>query len=254
MTQAIILTTQRTGSTFLVTCLDSHPDVCCMGEILTGSRLVHVPDFINRFRFGNKAYRYLRAGAWLPARVMRRFLDEGYLAGKQLGLHPVMAFKVMYNQARPPWIRNFLLGRSDLRILHLRRENLLKVYISNQLLKFKRDDRWKPHTTEPVAPIRIRISAQSAIEFMRRASAEFDAHERLFRGHARLPLSYERMIDGTELRADVASAVCRFLGIAERPMASKLVKMNPERIEGMVANHDELAAAVSRTEFAWMLD
>jgi hypothetical protein len=62
------------------------------------------------------------------------------------------------------------------------------------------------------------------------------------------------MIDGPGLRADVARDVCRFLGISEQPMQSKLVKMNPERLQDMVANYDELASAIAKTEFAAMLD
>lgn len=254
MTEAIILTTQRTGSTFLVTCLDSHPDICCLGEILAGSRLYHVPPVLYRFRYGTKAYRYLRSGAWWPTRMMRRYLGEARLGGMELGMRPVMAFKAMYNQVRPPWTRNFLLARKELRILHLRRENLLKVHVSSQLLKFKRDDNWKPHTTAPVAPVHIRVSPAGAIAFMRRTVAEYEAHERIFRDHGRLALSYENMIDGQHLRAEVARDICRFLGIAERPMQSKLVKMNPERLEDMVDNYDELASAIARTEFAAMLD
>ena len=37
-------------------------------------------------------------------------------------------------------------------------------------------------------------------------------------------------------------------------MQSKLVKMNPERLQDMVANYDELASAIGKTEFAAMLD
>ena len=254
MTQAIILTTQRTGSTFLVTCLDSHPDICCLGELLAGSRLFHVPEFLYRFRYGTKAYRYLRSGAWYPTRMMRRYFDEGRLGGMALGVKPVMAFKAMYNQIRPSWIRGFLRDRKDLRILHLRRANLLKAYVSHQLLSIKREDGWKPHTTEPVAAVSMAISPAAALAAMRRAAAEYESHERLFADHPRLQLSYETMIDGPGLRADVAREVCRFLGVAERPMRSNLVKVNPERLRDMVTNYDEVADAVAKSEFAALLD
>ena len=254
MTRAIILTTQRTGSTFLVTCLDSHPEVCCLGELLAGSRLFHVPEILYKWRYGPKAYRFLRSGAWYPTRVMRRFLDEGHLGSMDLGLHPVMAFKVMYNHIRPPWTREFLRQRADIRILHLRRNNLLKAYVSNILLTVKRDNRWQPHATAPVFPISMNISATAALAYMRRAIGEYEAHERLFGNHPRLHLSYETMIDGQTLRADVARDVCRFLGVADHAMQSKLVKINPERLQDMVANYDEFADAIRKSEFAEMLD
>lgn len=254
MTQAIILTTQRTGSTFLLTCLDSHPDVCCLGELLVGSRLFRAPDLLYKSRYATKTYRYLRSGAWYPTRIMRRFLDEGRIGSRDLGMRPVMAFKVMYNQIRPPWTLDFLRKRTEIRILHLRRNNLLKVYVSNMLLTVKRDNRWQPHATVPVAPVSLDISSVAALEYMRRAVAEYEAHERLFSDHPRLHLSYESMIDGQTLRADVARDVCRFLGVSEHPMKSNLVKVNPERLQDMVANYDEFANAIRKTEFAEMLD
>lgn len=254
MTQAIILTTQRTGSTFLVTCLDSHPDVCCLGELLAGSRLFRVPDLVYKSRYGTKAYRFLRSGAWYPTRMMRRFLDEARIGSMELGMRPVMAFKVMYNQIRPPWTLDFLRKRTEIRILHLRRNNLLKVYVSNMLLTVKRDDRWQPHATAPVAAVSMNISSAAAIDFVKHAVAEYDAHERIFRDHPRLALSYETMIDGQALRAEVARDVCRFLGIADHAMQSNLVKVNPERLQDMIANYDEFASAIRKTEFADMLD
>jgi LPS sulfotransferase NodH len=254
MTQAIILTTQRTGSTFLVTCLDSHPEIGCLGELLAGSRLFRVPDLVYRSRYATKAYRYLRSGAWYPTRTMRRYLDEARIGTLQLDRRPVMAFKVMYNQIRPPWIMNFLRERTSLRILHLRRANLLKTYVSSRLLTVKREDSWKPHTTEPVAAVSMPVSPAAALESMRRAVAQYEAHERLFADHPRLQLRYETMIDGQGLAPGVARDICRFLGVSDLPMRSSLVKMNPERLQDMVTNYDELASAIAQTEFASMLD
>jgi hypothetical protein len=37
-------------------------------------------------------------------------------------------------------------------------------------------------------------------------------------------------------------------------MHSSLVKMNPESLQAMVMNYDELASAIVRTEFADLLD
>ena len=123
MIQAIILNDSVDRFDFLVTCLESHPEVRCLGEILAGSRLFHVPEFLFRLSDRHQGLRYLRSGAWFPTRVMRRYLDEGGLADASSGLRPVMAFKVMYNQIQPAMDpRKFLVERKDLRIFHLRRK------------------------------------------------------------------------------------------------------------------------------------
>ncbi len=253
MTKAIILTTQRTGSTFLVECLDSHPEVRCLGEMLAGGHF-WVPDLVYKSRYGTKAYRYLRSGAWYPTRMMTRFFDSGRLLSLDIGLRPVMAFKAMYNHIRPPWTLNYLRQHTEIRILHLRRHNLLKAYVSNLLIAVKRDKPWQPHATVPVPPVSTQVSSEAALRYMRRSRAQYEAHERIFSKHPRLQLSYETMIDGQSLQADAAREVCAFLGIADRPMRSKLVKMNPERLREMVTNYDELASAISKTEFADLLD
>ena len=254
MTKAIILTTQRTGSTFLVACLSSHPEVRCHGEILAGSRLYWVPDLIYKSRFAAKWYRYLRSGAWYSTRTMSLFLDRGRIGSMDVGLRPVMAFKAMYNHISPPWTLNYLRNDTTIRILHLRRHSLLKSYVSNLLLSVKRDNRWKAHVYAPVAPVSIKVSSEQAISHMRRSRAQYEAHERIFGEHPRLQLSYETMIEGQSIKPDVAREICEFLGIADRPMHANLIKINPERLQEMVTNYDELASAISKTEFADLLD
>lgn len=245
MTKAIILTAQRTGSTFLVECLESHPEVFCLGEMLAGGH-VRAPDWVYKSRYGTKAYRYLISGAWNPVRMMNRYFARTD--------RPVMCFKAMYNHIRPPWILRYLREHAEIRILHLRRHNLLKQYVSHALVSVARDKAWQPHATAPVTPTSIAVSPEAALATMRRIRAEHARHEALFSGHPRLQLSYETMIDGQSLQRDVARQVCAFLGISEHPMGSKLVKMNPAHLRDMVSNYDELAAAIRGTEFADLLD
>lgn len=245
MTKAIILTTQRTGSTFLVACLNSHPEVSCIGEMLSGGH-VWAPDFVFRSRFATKAYRYLTSGAVFPTRMM-----DKYFARRD---RPVMAFKAMYNHMRPPWTIRYLREHTEIRILHLRRHNLLKQYVSRQLLAVRRDKVWQPHAIAPVTPASVLVSSDSALRYMRRIRAEYEAHERLFSQHARLQLCYETMIGEKTLRPEVAKEVCNFLLINQHPMHSDLIKMNPEQLRSMVTNYDELAAEIRTTEFADLLD
>ena len=245
MTQAIILTTQRTGSTFLVECLASHPQVFCLGEMLVGGH-VRIPDLVYRSRYATKAYRVLTSGAVFPTRMMERYFARA--------TKPVMAFKAMYNHISLPWTRRYLRDHTGIRILHLRRHNLLKQYVSHELIHVRRDKHWDPHTTEPIAPTAIAVSSELALNYMRRIRAEYAEHEKMFERHARMQLSYETMIDGQALQRDLGHKVCEFLGIADQPMHSKLVKMNPVDLRSMVTNYDELAAGVGKTEFADLLD
>jgi hypothetical protein len=239
--RAVILTTQRTGSTSLVESLRSHPEIECAGEILIGMPDTPRPQYRGRFKEVAKVARIFTSGAWRPARRMERF----YAGGKAR----VRVFKVMYNQLAHPIALKYLRDNRDIRILHLRRENLLKAYVSRILMR-KRD---RVQTTTPVDAIRIRVQSQEAIADMCRARARYERFEALFTRHSRLSLSYETLFDGQRLAEDSARSICDFLDVARRDMTSRLIKLNPESLREMILNYDELAAALSRTEFSGML-
>ena len=156
---AVILTTQRTGSSSLVECLASHPEIECAREILEGQPddLRHV--YRGPFRRVAKLYRILRSGAWRPTRRI-----EGYFAG---GTARVRMFKVMYNQLERPFALKYLREHDEVRIIHLRRLNLLKLHVSTLLMPKRRE----LQANVPVAPIRIRVDPARAIASMRRSNS-----------------------------------------------------------------------------------
>ena len=98
--------------------------------------------------------------------------------------------------------------------------------------------------------MQLHVRPDAALAYMRRTAAQYLHYEAVFRTHRRLPLAYEETIDSRGLRQDVADAICDFLEVSRRPMASSLVKINPDDLREMVTNYDELAAAVRRSEFA----
>jgi hypothetical protein len=241
--RAIVLTTQRTGSSFLVECLASHPEIECAGELLEGH-----PDEIGirlhrgPFRRAVKLYNIFRSGAWRPSHRL-----EGYFSG---GCARVRMFKAMYNQLERPFCLRYLRDNEDIRIVHLERRNLLKLHVSTLLMPRRKD----LQATAPVEPIRIRVDPATAISRMRAAKARRAHFGRIFGRHPQLPVQYESLIDGQMLRSDTGRRICEFLGVGAQSMRSTLVKVNPEALRETVTNYEELAAAVSRTEFAELLD
>jgi hypothetical protein len=241
--RAVILTTQRTGSTFLVMALDSHPQIESAGEILVGA-----PDRLRAPYRGPfprkvaKTARFVKSGAWLPGSRMRRFFTGGNA--------PVRVFKVMYNQLGNPFARRYLQGNTNIKVLHLRRRNLLKMHVSQLLL----GKRTKPQTRESVPTIRVHVDPQAALTRMRRSRALYEQFEQLFAHHPRLNLTYEEMIDGQAIREEVADRVCGFLGVEKLPMTSALLKVNPDSLGDIVSNYTELTDVLSQSEFADLLE
>ena len=240
-TRAVILTTQRTGSTFLAECLSSHPDIHCAGEILNGQPDSPIPPPRGPFRHFVKFARIALRGAWLPAFRLEQFYGRSR--------EGVRCFKAMHNQLARPFVLEYLVNHPEIRIIELSRQNLLKAHVSTLLMQKRRI----LQATGPVAPVWIRVYPAKAIVAMRKASAHFAFYDALFALHPRLSVTYESLFDGPSLRTDTAWRICDFLGVPRHPMQSGIVKLNPASLRDMVENYDELAYAVASSEFADLL-
>jgi len=242
---AIIVTSQRSGSNFLRRCLDSHPSVRCDGELLVGG-MVKPPGIIADRRMPAKIYKYIRGGGWRPVRVLKDFMHRDDA--------DVVAFKAMYNHLANRRTMAFLARHTEIRMIHLRRDNVLKQYVSKLLLREKRERRWQPHATHEVPVVTTRVSPVDAIREMRRVSAEFERFEGLLQKHRRIELVYEDMIDGQCLSQAAGEAICRLLEIETRPMCCDYVKVNPNELKMMVENYSELVEALRGTPCERFLD
>jgi len=242
-TRAIVLTTQRTGSTFLIECLNSHPDIEATGELLIGAPNKVRPLTKGRLRPLDKFWRFMRSGALLPRRHMDRFFDGGEA--------PVRVFKAMYNHISNPITLGYLRDRTDIRVLHLRRHNLLKMHVSRKLMgSGKRVQSWKP----VVEAARVNIDPAEALAEMQRVRRQYEYFEGVFANHSRLQLVYEDLIAQQSIDAEITGSICDFLGVERAVMTSRLVKMNPEPLANIVTNFRDLASTISRTEFADLLE
>lgn len=242
--RAVILTTQRTGSTSLIVGLGSHPDIECAGEILIGApdNPSQRPPVRGRWKGVRKIANIVSSGAWMPGRRMERFYSGGSAR--------IRAFKAMYNQLANPFALRYLRDDRTIRVLHLRRHNLLKVHVS-RLLMDKRD---RVQATAPVEAVRTHVNPGEAIAAMRKARERYERFESLFANHPRLQLTYESLFEGQMLNTVAGAEICRFLEIPQHPMQTRLTKLNPQSLRDMVTNYDELAAVVSQSEFAEFLD
>lgn len=239
--RAVILTTQRTGSTFLVECLGSHPEIHCAGELLNGQPDSPIPPPRGPFRYVIKGVRIARTGAFLPHFRLEQFYRRGDT--------PVRCFKAMYNQLARPFALRYLVAHREIRVILLRRENLLDAHVSTLLMQ----KRHELQATKPVAPLWIRVDPARAVAAMRKAEARRRFYEALFAGHRRLPVSYESLFDGSRLQAETGRRICDFLDVARRPMESRIIKLNPRSLREMVINYDELAESLARSPYAHLL-
>jgi hypothetical protein len=137
-----------------------------------------------------------------------------------------------------PHLWRRLEGDEQLSVISLRRENLLRRYLSFQIMVDPASDPQQPMVFRPEVLL---------AEFQRR-EAEAAAFDRRFAGHPLLPVSYEQLC--TDYQPTVAR-IQAFLGVPARRLAPGTQQTGPRRLCDWIANFDELVRIFAATRWAW---
>lgn len=253
-TKCIILTSQRSGSVFLQKYLQSHPEICCHGEVLLGlggPAGCEPPGFLNRHRRSRLAWAWIFSGAAIfPNRVIDRTLEASPDSG-------AVAFRGMYNQLQRESIVNHLLEIPDLKVIHLMRDDLLRQYVSRKQMhhRYNLHGKGSAHTNKPIKLNAISISPSAALAEMTFMARSREKLHQAFEnnGNEILTLHYERLLGGGTVEEVDRKRLCEFLGVSDFEMTSNLVKMSKAPLEEVVDNFEDLKAAVQASEFAPLL-
>ena len=160
MIKFLIITQPRSGSSFLTSCLNSHPQIhCSRGSLFTKHNLSPIkgfkPGFLTVDRKKSPYYKYRSASfkrqiahRFRRNKLIHEFLSAWYARYQD---SEAVGFKVNYSQinkypATISWIK-----QNDVKIIHLVRNNLLKRYVSNKIA-IARD---RHHSYEPLKPIKV---------------------------------------------------------------------------------------------------
>jgi len=236
----IILCAARTGSSMLRHFLDSHPKICCYGEIMVGA----TPE------------------SWISDGSIKQVLVDTYRAGPQqflaeFGMYPdearAIGFKVSYEELLRPehaWLLEWLRDHREIRVIHLRRENRLKRLIS--LLTAARI--YKLYGRHNIMSEQERPAVRKVVLTPEQCLEDFsvgERRERLFRhyfeDHALLETTYEAIMSD---RANVLAGIAKFLEVGPASLRTKTVKINPDDLRDVLENYDALADALRDTPYA----
>lgn len=251
MTRFVVLSTQRSGSTWVVDMLTSHPRVVAYSELFmhggvgtpkwgTEKDLPYWQTFIADKRGGRFTRPY-----WLWS-YLGRALDE------RPGINAV-GFKLMYSQLTSiakPLMPALWLKR--VRLIHLIRRNSLDVVLSKEAGE-ARHGVLHAREGQPVESVRLRLRTD---DLMKRLTA----HERAVAGarvrFKKVGLSY-REVFYEDLVADEAggfASLFEFLGVEPAPVSSSLQKVNPTAHEELIENYGEVREALEGTKFSGQLN
>lgn len=275
----VIVSTIRTGSSMLVSYLNSHPRATCFFEPF--HRHSQTVPFAVRG--------YERAGRRSAVAALHRDdpvrFAEDWLFGPMPPCTRAVGFKLLYTQGRfgtdhwwhgpeyedwwaeiglsPSWgtaesdLWAWLakvpgLGGAGVRVIHLRRENLLRAVVSGQIAH--QTKKWGAtasggHTTDAGCTVTLDPEAllrdfEAEARFARDTAIQF-ADRPVFN------LSYERLLENP---AGELAAVQEFLGLPQATLITKTRKQSVTPLAELIANYDQVRDALADTRYARLLD
>jgi hypothetical protein len=211
----------RTGSSLLRSLLNSHPAVRCEGEILA-DRVEDPVAFVERlaatstkpvFGFKVKIYQLTDAQQTDP----RAFLDE--------------------------------LRKRSYRIVYLRRNNLLRHAISNEFAEARSSYHDRSEGPRPS----LTIDPQKLIGVMQRRRAHLDREAAILTDFEHVMVEYESDLLHPGRHQPTADRLFAYLGLGSAPVGTDLSRSVSGSLADRIANYDDLAAALTGTEFGVFL-
>ena len=224
--KVVILGRQRTGSSLLISLLHSHP---------------HVEAFYEAFRL-------------LKGRTSREVWKRTF--GRHLPWIRYVGFKIFYyhpedSEDREVWD----LIRSDptIKIIHIKRKNLLRTYISKLIAQ--KTGAW--NSRQEGSPIdkedkQVTVDVVHCIAELRDTTRWENIYgKKMFPQHPYMEITYEDLTGNLQTTVD---AIMVFLGLKTMRVKSRLKRQNPEKLEDLVSNYDELIKALNASEFEYLVE
>lgn len=235
MTKFVIFTTPRTGSTLLIKSLDTHPEIMCAGEIFffrgAAFHNEHRYPFIRVPLIGaklNYVVNYPFIWLKLPG-FLHRFFNGNKKGEKARG------FKLMHYQTYyTPGILSYL-KREKVKVIVLIRKNILR----NTLSDLRARSTGVYHNTGDTAARSIPRFRVNLDELARKMKEIEKFNHQLEKDSATLNRRIIYYEDFEQWDATI-SGVLGFLGVSDMPLKAAAKKLNPEKLEDMIENHEEV--------------
>lgn len=247
MTRFVLLSTQRSGSTWVVDMLNSHPRVVAYTELF-----IHGASTRTKWA-GEKDIDFWQvlvkqpgapSGRFGRARLLWSYLGRVYRDRPDVD---AVGFKLMYSQLRVarPLVPALVLKR--VRIVHLVRRNALDIVLSKETGAARGS--LHARAGEQVAAVKVSLPTDDLLERLRSHEQEIErARARLRR--LRLPcleVGYEDLVRDREAGF---ARIFEFLGVpAVAELSSSLQKLNPTSHEELIENYDDVRALLAGTPF-----
>lgn len=228
VTRFVILFPGRTGSTYLISAIDTHPDVEAKGEMLDGLRSKGVD-------------------------AQRAWLDK-YLRAPFIGDHRAVGFKTKLRDVLDVDHFTASIAKYDARIIVLDRRNDVKHAVSRITARVLRDrtGRWNRYEgVEEVGLVEVDpddfASRLEAVEEEKQTIRDYVATL----GRPTLDIDYEDILAAPQA---AFNRVFEWIGVRPMDVEGATLKNTPEDLRQVIANFDDLRARYVGTHYEAMFD
>ena len=263
-----IYTEARSGSNYLVNLFNQHPQLANYGEVLGDWTKPHQiykaisfngkpnHNYLN-FIYSSKLFFYLAQiyYAWQNWQQKKTIKFKKYQQIQSLGIKDFHYNLWDYN------LLDFFQKNEDISIIYLYRENLLKQYISLELMRQTKvvlaqdDDKKVNH--DRLQKRKLYINPIIIIEKLQEAEDFVAQKEDLINSlpsNRILKISYEELFTNVDYQNQFRDKVFKFLGVKQINIASDHRKISSNHLIDIIENYQEIYNLIINTKFAKYLD
>jgi len=246
-TKFIVLGRSRSGSNYLVDLLNSHRNIRCYSELFSrsGETYWDLPGYGAK-KYRSKDIRQLKEND--PAGFLARYIYRDVPTGTS-----AVGFKLFYNQAhkgntKKLW--SYLRELDDLKVIHLKRENILKVIVSKRTAETS--SAWvKRGSQREIAQGAVELSYEDCLKQFQKTRSWQKEYDEYFSSKDKIDVIYEELAADAE---NVMNTVQEFLGVESRPLTAETRKQSSNPVSELISNYSQLKDQFMGTEWESMFE
>lgn len=245
MNRFILLAARRSGTTLLLGSLESHPQVQCFKRVFRLKR-----PFRYFFEFEQPGSLFFKYRSASIKRQVDYFFRRKHLLGvfltdlyASVNGPKAVVVRIVYSQAdKYPEALEWAI-ENDVGIIHLIRENSLKSIVSH----FTSKKRGVYHSASKVGPTTIHLSPSLLKRRLAIREERVEKYRAMLKNKRHIEVSYESFVANREVES---RRLLDFLSVDPSiPLTTDLRKQNPNSLEDILENYEEVAWAFKGTIF-----
>lgn len=223
----VILSTGRTGSTLLVSLLNSNPDVFCDGEILK--------------------HRYFN-----PLKVLNTHAQQSNkkIYGFKLLTHHIKDVQWEARRNHEQFLRKLV--ADGYKIIYLERKHRLDQCLS-MMYAILRNDWHKKRNHKTTAKKEMTVDLDNLDWWMNGFEELNQLEKQILQNIPHVHVVYEDDLSNPDMHMRTVKRICNFLEIEVTPPKTSLRKITPKRYEDYITNAKEMIAHIQKGKFAYYL-